>query len=70
MDDGIRRKHKGEGADMTSTRLDKQVEPVKPMVAKVVEAIRPRLGDSDFENLQGAPTLGSGISALHDRPGF
>jgi len=55
---------------MTSTRLDKQVEPVKPMVAKVVEAIRPQLGDSDFENLQGAPTLGSGVSAFHDRPGF
>ena len=50
------------------TRLGEQVEPAKAVVAKVMEAMRPRLGNSDFENLQGAPgTLGPGVSALHGR---
>ena len=44
---------------------------VEQLMAKVMEAMRLRLGDSDLENLQDAlGTLGPGISALHDRPGF
>ncbi|KAG5325487.1 MOS1T transposase, partial [Pseudoatta argentina] len=47
------------------------VDPTKSVVAKVVEAIRSRLGDSDLEKLQGTPgTLGPGVSALHGRAGF
>ena len=50
------------------TRLGEQVEPAKAVVAKVMEAMRPRLGDSDPEKFQGSPdTFGPGVSALHDR---
>jgi len=66
-DEGVR----GKGGDMTSNALGEQIEPAKSVMAKVVEAMRPRLSDSDFENSQGSPgTLGLEVSAVHDRPGF
>ncbi|XP_012059069.1 PREDICTED: putative uncharacterized protein FLJ37770 [Atta cephalotes] len=38
---------------------------------ELAKAMRPRLGDSDFENPQGVPgILGLEVSALHDRPDF
>ena len=33
-------------------RLGEQVKPAKPVIAKVVKAMHPRLGDSDIENSQ------------------
>ncbi|KYM76152.1 hypothetical protein ALC53_13439 [Atta colombica] len=66
-DEGVR----GKGGDMISNALGEQIEPAKPVIAKVVEAMRPRLGNSDFKNSQGSPSmLGLEVFAVYDRPGF